>query len=141
MDLVRLIYVSCADHQMSDAELQEILAQAVARNKESGVTGMLLYSDGGFIQVLEGPSDAVDEIYARICGDRRHHSILRLCTDPIEQRDFAGWNMGFRRITASDAQSHPDFAPFFSSDFDPEKQGIRPGLALQVLREFAEHNI
>jgi len=140
MDLVRLIYVSSADHAMNEAELKQILDTAVSRNKEVDVTGMLLYSDGGFMQVLEGPRAAVDEIYARICVDDRHHNILRLCTDAITERDFSRWNMGFKRITESEIENLEDFAPFFSSDFQPEKHGIKAGTALRVLKEFAAHN-
>ena len=138
MSLVRLIYVSSASHTLSDAELDEILASAARHNKPANLTGMLLYSDGSFMQVLEGETENVDAIYAKICQDRRHHSIVRLCTDPIDERDFATWSMGFKRLTASDAAANPQFAPLFVNGFDAERIGAKDGVALQILKEFSQ---
>jgi hypothetical protein len=75
---------------------------------------MLLFLDGTFMQVIEGEEAAIDETYGRICADHRHRKIFLLGKDPIEQREFASWNMGFRQMTKEDAKNHPAYAPMFA---------------------------
>lgn len=94
----QLVYVSSATHLMADPELNEILAASRRRNPADGVTGMLLYIDGGFLQVLEGEDDNVAAVYERICGDRRHRGCRILVDQPTDDRLFANWSMGFERL-------------------------------------------
>lgn len=136
MALFRLIYVSSARQQLSDPELDDILESAVRHNTPQGITGMLLYCDGNFMQVLEGEEAAVDETYGRICRDRRHYDIHLIEKEPIGCRDFPGWAMAFRRLARQEAASHPAYAPLIESRFDPGLVGATPGLATELLKRF-----
>lgn len=92
--MVQLLYASAAQHRFTADELAELLQRARARNQANGVSGVLLYHEGSFLQVLEGPEEAVDATYARIELDKRHGRVLVLQRAPIEERSFEGWSMG-----------------------------------------------
>ncbi len=138
MALIQLIYVSSALKKQSDAELDAILESSVRNNKKNNVSGMLLYADGNFLQVLEGEEAAIDETFTRVEKDPRHHGIIVLERDAIQERSFAQWSMGFRLVNEADILDKPvSYAPFFKPGFDPTKIGIRPGLALEILKDFS----
>lgn len=136
MALIQLIYVSSAVEELDDAELDRILLSARQHNAELDVTGMLLYQQGSFMQVLEGEAAAVDAIYQRIGQDRRHYGLILLTREPVAERSFPEWRMGFRRLTSRDAASQPGYAPLFLRGFDARQLGIQPGQALDVLKAF-----
>lgn len=137
MALIHLIYVSSATAACDAVELEKILVSSARNNTPLQVTGMLLYAQGNFMQVLEGEEEAIDEIYARIAKDPRHDGLFVIEREPIEQRAFDQWSMGFRRLGATEALTHPAYAPFFERGFDAAKIGAHPGLALDMLKEFS----
>ncbi|MCU7370688.1 BLUF domain-containing protein [Paucibacter sp. O1-1] len=92
--LVRLLYASRAASPMSEAELAAILKSSRAHNPAEGLTGLLCYSDGIFMQVLEGGRDAVNARYKSIIGDTRHRDVILLSYEEVAERHFAGWSMG-----------------------------------------------
>ncbi|MCA9738410.1 MAG: BLUF domain-containing protein, partial [Gemmatimonadetes bacterium] len=71
-----------------------LLEGARATNTRLGVTGLLLFHEGSFIQVLEGPPDVVEALYARIETDPRHGGALVLSRGLVEERSFGEWRMG-----------------------------------------------
>lgn len=93
--ILRLVYVSAAAHPFDAPALADLLRTSRARNAEVGLTGMLLYKDGSFIQVLEGPEPAVRSCYARIQRDRRHVRVTSVFEEEDTERAFAAWSMGF----------------------------------------------
>ena len=97
----QLLYASNASRDTPDAVLDDILAASRRNNAGAGVTGMLLYVEGGFMQVLEGDDEAVGAIYARICQDKRHWNTLVLL-DRSAPRAFGEWSMGFERPKPGD---------------------------------------
>jgi Sensors of blue-light using FAD len=92
--LVRLMYASRAVPAVDQEELVAILKKSKANNAKSGVTGALCFSEGVFMQVLEGGRNAVNQLYTRIAVDARHRDVVLLSYDEIEERRFAGWSMG-----------------------------------------------
>lgn len=92
--LVRLMYASRAAAAIDQEELVSILRKSKANNPAKGVTGVLCYSEGIFLQVLEGGRSAVNLLYNRIATDPRHSDIELLCYEEIGERSFAGWSMG-----------------------------------------------
>ncbi|HMM87285.1 MAG: BLUF domain-containing protein [Gammaproteobacteria bacterium] len=92
--LVRLMYASRAVAAIGDDELHAILRKSKADNPKHGITGVLCYSQGIFIQVLEGGRGAVNRLYNRIVADARHADVVLLSYDEIGERRFAGWSMG-----------------------------------------------
>jgi hypothetical protein len=80
------------------AALATILASARRNNARRGVTGALLFSDGCFAQVLEGPREAVEEVFETIQCDPRHSDVTIMHLHAVEQRSFGAWSMAFAGI-------------------------------------------
>lgn len=93
----RIHYISTARAILSPTELDILLARARARNAAVGVTGLLVVGGRRFLQVLEGPEDAVSSIYNRIVEDRRHFAVVTLSAKTVDTRAFEQWSMGFER--------------------------------------------
>jgi hypothetical protein len=92
--LVRLMYVSRAVPALDHEELLAIVRRSRADNPGLGITGVLCYSGGIFLQVLEGGRSAVNRLYQRIVADPRHTQVELLAYEEIAERRFAGWAMG-----------------------------------------------
>ena len=92
--LVRLMYASRATESVNQDELVAILRKSKANNPSIGVTGVLCFSAGIFLQVLEGGRSPVSALYNKIAQDRRHHVVVLLSYEEIGERSFAGWSMG-----------------------------------------------
>jgi hypothetical protein len=92
--LVRLLYASRAAASVDGDALNTILKQCRANNPGLGVTGVLCFSGGLFMQVLEGGRSVVNRIYNSIAADPRHTDVELLSYDEISERGFAGWSMG-----------------------------------------------
>ena len=91
--LVRLLYASRAVDP-SPAAIEAILAQSRQHNPGSGITGILCYGGGIFLQAIEGGRSAVNTLYGHIQRDARHKDIELLSYEEIAQRRFSGWTMG-----------------------------------------------
>ena len=100
-ELVRLVYTSQAVALLGPVELARVLAASRSANHQAGITGLLLYHQGRFVQCLEGPGGMVDALYARIRGDARHHGVTTLAYQPIARPLFAAWDMAFTTIGPS----------------------------------------
>lgn len=140
MSLVQLIYVSSVTSELSDAELDRILESSVRHNAEQEITGLLLYAEGNFMQVLEGSEAAIDETYGRICADARHKNLVLLSREVIENRQFSRWHMGYRRldgVSVPPSSAYLDLARLRPDGHTVEAQA---GDALALLRHFYELN-
>ena len=140
--ILRLVYVSAATELLDDAALAALLAQSRAHNATDGITGMLLYTDGSFIQVLEGPPDAVRACYARIQLDGRHTRVTTVFEEEGDGRDFAEWTMGFLNGSAVPAEAVAGFTAFLARGTAPADlpPGVvaRPGPARDALIAFRD---
>ena len=76
-----------------------ILKKSKANNPKAGITGVLCFSEGIFMQVLEGGRNAVSALYNRIANDARHIEVALLDYEEIAERRFAGWSMGQVNMT------------------------------------------
>jgi hypothetical protein len=92
--LVRLLYASRAVPGLDQEALVSILKQSRADNAGLGITGVLCFSEGIFLQVLEGGRAEVNRLYNRIAADARHTDVELLSYEEIGERRFAGWSMG-----------------------------------------------
>ena len=91
--LVRLLYASRAV-DTSPAAIEAILAQSRQHNPPSGITGVLCYGGGIFLQAIEGGRSAVSALYGHIQRDPRHTDVELLHYEEITERRFGGWTMG-----------------------------------------------
>jgi hypothetical protein len=95
MGMFELIYTSAAKVLLDPLQLGEILASARRNNPILGVSGILLYHQGSFMQLLEGEEQVLRTLYERIAVDPRHHRLATLRERTIESRSFGSWSMGF----------------------------------------------
>ncbi len=92
--LVRLLYASRSADPGSSEVTESILAQSRSHNPASGITGILCYGGGIFLQALEGGRMQVSELYGHIQRDARHTDVVLLHYEEISERRFGGWTMG-----------------------------------------------
>ena len=95
-DLDSLVYVSSAVRLLNFEEIAYLLKRARERNKEHGITGVLLYIGGNFMQYIEGPKDNLDTIYKIIQKDDKHTGLILVSRETIESRQFGDWSMAFQ---------------------------------------------
>lgn len=88
-----LTYQSHASNPPTENELDALVAQARRRNQSVGVTGMLLYEDGRFLQTLEGPPNGLGAVWRSIQQDERHENIEVLTEHFVEARLFSDWDL------------------------------------------------
>jgi len=105
---------------MTDNELIDILKVARSRNAENDVTGVLLYSDGTFIQVLEGGADRVDQVFESISNDKRHKNLIKLVDSNLDKKHFPDWNMGFAAVDKDKAREITGFLSSTGEILDDE---------------------
>jgi len=101
--LVRLLYASRAS-DASAVAVRDIFDTARAHNHASGITGILVYGGGVFMQAIEGGRQAVSDLYGTILRDRRHKDVVLLHYEEIAERRFSAWTMGLvdtNRVNAS----------------------------------------
>ena len=131
-----LIYVSVANGDLSEHELVDLLTVSRENNTRDEITGMLLYKDGRFMQLLEGPESAVCATYARIARDLRHRDITILLEGELAERDFSDWSMGFQALDNEAARQTPGFSPFLDTRFSVFEFQSDPSRSHQLLRIF-----
>jgi len=85
-----------------DHEIRLIIQSSIRNNRLTSLTGMLLVRGDQFLQVLEGPSEAVKVTYGRILADRRHMAAKLLSEGRAEARLFSDWNMCAHRLSRAD---------------------------------------
>jgi len=96
--LVRLLYVSRAVYADEPVATESILASARAYNLSHGITGILCYGGGIYLQALEGGRNQVNALYNHIIKDERHKDVVLLDYEEIKERRFGGWTMGHVRL-------------------------------------------
>lgn len=114
-NLFHCIYSSAATTVFSSSELEKLLSQARRNNKALGITGMLLYEDGSFFQILEGAEHVVKQLYTKIATDKRHSKITKLILEPIAARNFADWSMGHAAVSTRQLSEIEGLNDFFQS--------------------------
>ena len=137
-----IVYVSQAVKPFESSELEKLLEHSRIRNLEDDITGLLIYrfnpdyKRGNFVQILEGPAAAIDNVWERISNDRRHHTIVVVEEGDIDTRMFSLWSMGFRNVDASDLQKVDGFSDLGSDDFWAEASAGNVPEALDLLKSF-----
>jgi hypothetical protein len=111
--MIHLIYASVATQNFGTAELAELLRQSRQANERDGLTGMLLYSDGNFFQVLEGEPATVDALYQKLHLDTRHRQLTQIIREPIVKRYFGDWSMGFSNVSQGELTDIDGLNDFF----------------------------
>lgn len=116
--LVRLLYVSHAVQPDNTEAIHSILSSAREYNLNHGITGILCYGGGVFLQAIEGGRSAVNRLYKHIIEDPRHRDVELLHYEEISERRFGGWTMGQVNLSKLNTSivlkysERPEFDPY-----------------------------
>ncbi len=137
-----LVYASVSNKRWSDDDLKKLLKKLLKKsrknNEAKNITGMLLYLDPYFMQVLEGDEHIVHASYKKIKRDPRHHKVSLLYLKPIAERSFSNWTMGFNKISHNDAIEIEGFSDFLLTplhEFISHSAGVVDELLHRFKRE------
>jgi len=133
--IIHYIYSSRALHPFTTGELGVLLEKARVNNARMGVSGMLLYADGTFFQVLEGEPEAVNAVFDRIGRDPRHDQVTKIINEVIPRRAFGDWTMGFAHASADEVDHLPGLNDFFGEGSILTR--VDTGRARKLLNAFA----
>ncbi|RZK17733.1 MAG: BLUF domain-containing protein [Hymenobacter sp.] len=131
-----IIYLSKAAHAFTDAELQDLLAQARLYNASQDITGMLLYGSDQFFQVMEGPEAAVQALYERVRQDPRHRDVATFADKAIAERAFPDWGMAFQPLDPTEFLEFAGYVAPAGLRLDHPNLSLTDQQLLQLLRSF-----
>lgn len=135
--MMQLIYISTTSIEPTASELLYLLEQARSRNFQRHITGMLLYSNRTYLQVIEGEAKDVREVYGAICKDPRNEGQVILREAEIINRDFPDWSMGFQNLESSSPKDMPGFVEVFGGVLDKTIAVNNKTNAIRLLMNFS----
>ncbi|MDO8937992.1 MAG: BLUF domain-containing protein [Methylicorpusculum sp.] len=136
--MFHLVYVSSAIKPLSKSDLLDLLIQSRENNTKKGISGMLLYKDGNFMQVLEGEESAVRSLFEVIIRDSRHRGSIVLLEEHISEPFFKDWSMGFRDLTDENLHATAGYSQFINSPLDANSFKSKPHACLDLLYLFSK---
>ena len=137
--MLSLIYVSTSVKLLNDEELLDILKISRENNSSKEVTGLLLYKGGNFMQVLEGPDDAVNGIFEKIKNDPRHKDVSVISREQIQSRQFPAWEMAFQNLDNPALKNEPGYSQFLHDEFTADVYRENPLRAYIMLLTFRDN--
>ncbi|WNM58090.1 BLUF domain-containing protein [Candidatus Nitrospira allomarina] len=139
--MIQITYLSSATRAMSQGDLEDILKTARENNARLGITGMLLYGNKTFIQILEGEEGVVDELVKTIKRDPRHTNFQIVKKKPIDQHEYADWSMGFKRVSGEDFEAVKGLKDFEEKNFNTTFLGSQVSLVDSLMDHFRKERI
>jgi len=132
--MFELAYTSRASEMMAPNQLEELLAEAIEFNTSHDITGLLLYNDGIFFQVLEGEEYAVRNLFANIKKDFRHYDVRTIYEQSLVQRHFKDWSMRFFNVSPDlRQQGHSDI---IHTKLNETENWVMPSTAMVLVDAF-----
>ena len=128
--LVRLLYASRVVDDRPET-IEAILARSRQFNPSTGITGILCYGGGIFLQAIEGGRSAVSELYGHIQKDARHKDVVLLHYEEISERRFGGWTMGQVRLD----KLNPSIVLKYSETADLDPYSVSGAVSFALLEE------
>jgi hypothetical protein len=138
--MIRVTYVSHISEPLSSKQLLALLLQCRTNNAKQGITGMLIYGNGTFLQTLEGDENVIDPLMEEISKDGRHEDIRLLTRRPIESRQYADWNMGFAQVTDQALKDVDGLKDFAAEDFTFDYLIGHEPVVASLMEHFREPN-
>ena len=129
-DLIQILYVSAAANLVDETSLTGMMAKARPANEKRGITGLLLYAEGNFLQIIEGPAAIAKGLFEKIRSDPRHRQVMKLLEQPAAERAFPDWSMGFKALNPNETSKLPGYAEWMGyRELPPEAlEGVPPRL-------------
>jgi hypothetical protein len=104
-NIQQIVYISVASKDFSDNELIEMLAEFRKSNEKTKISGILVYFNGSFCQVFEGPSEKIEQLWKNIQEDKRHNLVTEIINREVADRMFSNWTMAFKVLNLADVES------------------------------------
>ena len=130
---------STAPYLLTKSGLRSMMKEARETNAQCGVTGLLLYSEGSFLQVLEGERDEVIKLVNRLREDPRHQDFRILLNGETAHRLFQDWLMAFRDLTDGSLSRTPGFSDFLNTPYSGAEFTGNPAPCLRLLLSFKKN--
>jgi hypothetical protein len=137
----RLIYSSEAASGLDTAELEQMLVESRFRNRTRGITGVLVFVEGAFLQILEGEKDDVLDLMEKIARDPRHQGVKVFYEQEVDERAFPSWSMAYLSRSAADVAKWAELdgattigEVLASLESNP---GRLPGMVVKILKAIA----
>jgi hypothetical protein len=137
MALNQILYLSSLVTDSREI-IRQILEVAARRNAQRNITGVMLYAEGNVLQVLEGEREVLAQTFRSIEADPRHHGIIVLIEKEIPAREFAGWHLGFKHLSAMDMASFPLTSTEFKRHNQVTPSATQVSDAMALMQTFAE---
>lgn len=136
--LSQLAYVSTRKLNCTDHEIEKILASCKKNNPPLAITGILLYSNTKFIQLVEGDFKIINDLYNKIKTDPRHDTLRLISLGPIKEKSFPSWHMGARKIEGNEVDFKTEITKEDKDIFDKILSGKEESGAkvLSLLKKF-----
>ncbi len=136
--LSQLIYVSNRKPTCTQEEIEKILNSCKKNNPPLNITGILLYSDTKFIQLVEGEAKVIMSLYDKIKLDTRHSNPIMISYGMIQEKSFPSWHMGSKKLSGGDVDFRTDISAEDKTIFNHilsgrEESGQR---VLNILKKF-----
>jgi|SRR5450432_3261527 Sensors of blue-light using FAD len=135
----QIVYASSASKAFTKSDLQALLQEIRPKNAELGVTGMLLYKDGNFMQALEGDQEVLTRLVGIIERDSRHKGFIALLRGTSEERLFPEWSMGFRDLADQSPTKTPGYSDFMNTPLTDAKFSHDPNRCMKLMRLFKKN--
>ena len=129
--LVRLLYVSRSVKAETPEETESILSSSRQHNINNGITGVLCFGGGIYLQAIEGGRKQVNALYTHIVKDPRHQDVVILAYEEIAERRFGGWTMGHVRLD----KLNPSIVLKFSETPELDPYGVSGKVSFTLLEE------
>lgn len=133
-----ITYFSTAVESTTEHDIIDIVEFSRIKNARLNITGVLLYINGNIVQVLEGPKEALEDLYKSIQADVRHTNVRAVISQPISQRLFSHWYMGYETLSVQQYEEVQNIIPV-----DPQIQTIPEAdqpIIVRMLKDFFDMN-
>lgn len=138
-DFVQLLYLSNAKPELTQPELDSILATSRRNNPSRRISGLLVFANGVFIQMLEGPSSAVHKLFDTICDDTRHNDVAIIDEYLNQEKLFAKWSMAFIQSSFDELTRITDTGEMLNRDDVLSMLSNDKTQAARFLKKFANY--
>ncbi|TPN83013.1 BLUF domain-containing protein [Aquimarina algicola] len=107
-------YVSTISKSISDSDIEELMKYVKLQNNDKKITGILIYSEGNFFQVLEGQEEDIKTLFDKIKKDSRHYNIIKMLDKPVKGISFSEYHSSFTIVSGHN--SHDELQNFLENE-------------------------
>jgi hypothetical protein len=131
----QVVCASTATEPIDEPQMVGMLEYIRAKNLKVDITGLMLYSDGNILQVLEGEKSNVDYLMSKIAADTRHKGIIVLLKECLSERQFPTWSMAYKSLSIKEGKGISDFLEGSNSS---DEERLVPGQGKTLLARFKQ---